>query len=79
MGRAELLQKLDQLSPHQRAAVEQLVDSMASAKGANPSLEQVIAAAKACVQPAQTLEAIDADVRAMRGEWSDRGWQAPGA
>ena len=79
MGRAELLQKLDLLSPHQRIAVEQLVDALASAKSANTSRGQTIAAAWACVNPAQTREAIDADVQAMRSEWADRGWQTPAA
>ncbi len=69
MGHAELLQKLDQLPLHQRIAVEQLVDAMASEKSAHPSLEQAITKAWACVNPAQSREAIDAGVQAMRAEW----------
>lgn len=78
MGRAELLDKLNQLPATQRLAVEQLIEALAASSSDKGSLGQAMAAARGCVRPGVAIEAIDTDVQAMRAEWDGRSWPVNG-
>lgn len=74
MGHSDLIRKLDSLSPVQRLAVEQLIDTLAAeSQPRSPDrLERALAEARAAWPRKMTTDEIDAEVAKMRAEWDGR-------
>jgi hypothetical protein len=70
MGHADLIRKLDSLSPIQRVAMEQLIDTLAaeSQPRSRERLERALAEARASWPRKMTADEIDAEVARMRAD-----------
>lgn len=73
MGHVELIHKLESLPSAQRNAVMQLVDALlAERRHDGDQLDAAIAAARGSWPRKMSIDEVDAEVRAMRDEWSER-------
>lgn len=73
MGHAELVHKLESLPGAQRAAVMLLVDALLAERHHDSGqLDAAIAAARGSWPRKMSIDEVDAEVRAMRDEWSER-------